>query len=270
MTSPVAIPSRLSRTWTAFTVMLVSPGEPETICSLSVTVMAPSTSIVVFGAGFTATGDPATETPTRVEEPDDPSPFEVHWEEMTSAVSSGLPPREGASALSKVAPATWAELVEVPLCDPKLVPWVLTFSRPVVSTPGRFTFASESVTGPPPPEGSVTEGMGPLVTDPAPRTVTSTLSPYAPLPLTSVTSADAGVARAIATQKTAIRTRAARPFIFLPLPGPFPLRRKAGVWCSTGRSRDHPAWRRGILPKPGGSARLSADADLRNRRRMPT
>src|SRR5947209_14291793 len=184
MTSPVAIPSRLSRTWTAFTVILASPGESFTICSLSVTVMAPSTSIVVFGGGLTLIGDPATESPTRFEEPDDPSPFEVHWEEMTSAVRSGLPPREGARALRSVAPASWAELVDVPLCEPRLEPWVLTLRRPVVSTPGRFTFTSESVTGPPPPEGSVTEGAGPLVTDPV-RTLTLTLSPYAPLPLTS-------------------------------------------------------------------------------------
>src|SRR5207245_4762312 len=199
--------------------------EPVTICSLSVTVMAPRRSIVVLGGGFAFTGDPATVRPTRVEEPDDPSPFEVHWEEMTSAVRSGLPPREGARALRSVAPATWAELVEVPLCEPRLVPWVLTLRRPVVSTPGRFTFTSESVTGPPPPEGSVTEGTGPLVTDPV-RTLTLTLSPYAPLPLTSVTSADAGVARAIATQKTAIRTRAARPFMVLPLLGSFPCARR--------------------------------------------
>ena len=40
----------------------------------------------------------------------------------------------------------------------------------------RVLFTSESVTGPPPPEGSVTEGAGPLVTDPV-RTLTSTLSP---------------------------------------------------------------------------------------------
>src|SRR5436190_6540006 len=159
--------------------------------------MAPSTSIVVFGGGLTLIGDPATESPTRFEEPDDPSPFEVHWEEMTSAVRRGLPLSDDASALSKVAPTTWAELVEVPTWEPTFVPAVLTLRRPVVSTPGRFTFASESVTGPPPPEGNVTVGIGPLVTDPAPRTVTSTLSPNAPLPLTSVTSADAGAASAI-------------------------------------------------------------------------
>jgi hypothetical protein len=190
-----------SVTWIALTVIEDVVAVLLTICSLSTTVATPGIEMVVFGAGAEPTRIPLTNAFRSVVEPVDPVAVEVQSLETTVAVTR-LDPTTGF--------ATDAVLCELPLAP--TTPWVLTFRTPVVRTPGRFTLASEAVSGPPPLAGNVTVGVGPTLAGPV------TWAPNA-LPLTVDTSTALGAdvaagalpAKPPVASATAVRIMAANP-----------------------------------------------------------
>jgi len=94
--------------------------------------------------------------------------FAEHWLWTVSAVT---PP------IMMFALATSAEL-STDIAEPE-PPWVLTLRLSKLRTPGMPTVASEPVKGPPPPGGSVTEGMGGELTV-SPSMLKLSCSPIAP------------------------------------------------------------------------------------------
>jgi hypothetical protein len=94
-----------SSRWTPRTMMLVFPGVLLTICSFRMAVRTPGMVTTVLAAGVCSRGVPPRAALTRLMEPVEPSPFDVHVLEMASAVRALLP---------TTTLATLAELVAKP------------------------------------------------------------------------------------------------------------------------------------------------------------
>jgi hypothetical protein len=105
--------------------------------------------------------------PATFDDPPVEDSFAEHWLWTVSAVT---PP------IMMLALATSAEL-STDIADPE-PPWVLTLSVSKLRTPGMPTVASEPANGPPPPDGSVTDGVGDELTV-SPWTVKLSCSPRA-------------------------------------------------------------------------------------------
>lgn len=175
--------------WTPRTMMLVFPGVLLTICSLRMAVRTPGTVTTVFAAGVWTSGLPPSVALTRLIEPVDPSPLDVHVLEMAVAVSALAPTTTS---------ATLAELVEKPawLSPATFPPCVDALSTPVLSTVGMEMGTELPVIGPYPFVGSAANpatfpGAGGMI---VPSKLDVTVAPKA-LPSTLSTSAPAGEAR---------------------------------------------------------------------------
>lgn len=169
--SPVPNRPPVSRTWMPFTRMLVVvPGVLTTTCSLNVTVPAFGSVRTVFGAGVADTaGTPLGNVkPTSDVVPDDPSPLERQLVLTALAVTS-LSSRSGL--------LTVAELSTVRVWLTVVPPCVATANAPVVRSRPTLADGAPAVKGPPPADGSVTEGLGPNVTGALDLWVTSTRAP---------------------------------------------------------------------------------------------
>src|SRR3982074_2536788 len=162
MMSPVASP-RLSRMWTALTVMVLA----DVICSFRMPVARPATVSVVFGPGLTATVAPPTFALVNVEDPETPVELAVQLLAMTSAVTTP------ASALTV---ATEAEADEVgdPVVEPCVAALRMPADRTLQAVPAQMLTSDWLRL--PPVGGRVTVGAGPADTS-IPPTVALTLTP---------------------------------------------------------------------------------------------
>jgi hypothetical protein len=164
--------------------MLVLPGKSLTICSFRMAVRTPGMVTTVFAAGDCRSGLPARAALTRLVDPVDPSPFDVHVLDTAVAVRVLSPTTTSATLAELVANPEWSSPATFP-------PSVEALRTPVVRRPGMMIGTELPVTGPYPSAGSTAEpetppGAGGMTwpsrlerTD-APNALPSTLSTSAP------------------------------------------------------------------------------------------
>jgi hypothetical protein len=153
MTSSTGVPGMgegMSVRCTALTVIDVLPGVVAVagtllmICSLRIAEPSPRGRVIgVFAAGVVSNVLRPTRPLAIWTLPTDPSPFDVHWLEMTSAMSP-------APAAPTCTPATSAKLDANPkwLMPVTLPPWLAARNAEMARMPGRFTGIDELSIGP--------------------------------------------------------------------------------------------------------------------------